>query len=282
MTRIALVAVAIAAAAVATVLLVGRSSSAPAIAPTAPVIVRSAFDPPVVAFGDALTTHVVVLLDRGAVRPQTLRISDDLAPLTQLAAPVTARTVRGRLETVSVTTRVACLTDACLVTRLHFPRVRVTVSGRTASSAWSPLVVGSRVTSADLAAAKPGFEADLAPGPTSYRVAPGTAATLLDVVAIVAAIGAVALVALQVLAYTRRRRRAAAGDELARALRLAREAEARPAPDRRRALGLIARLLGGENDELGRTADDLAWSEAKPEPENVREVVSRVEHERSR
>lgn len=278
--RIALVAAALALAAAAAVLLVGRSGSAPAIAPTAPVIVRSAFDPPAVEFGDALTARVVVLLDRDAVRPQTLKVTEDLAPLTQLAAPATVRTVRGRLETVSITTRVACLTDVCLTRQLHFPRVRVTVSGRTASSRWKALAVKSRVTAADLAAANPRFQADTAPGAPSYRIAPATAATLLDIVAILAAIGAVALVGLQVLAHARRR--PAASDELARALRLAREAEERPAPDRRRALGLIARLLGGEEDDLGRAADDLAWSEPKPEQQNVRELVSRVERERNR
>ncbi|MGZ4155351.1 MAG: hypothetical protein ACXVQ0_12825, partial [Actinomycetota bacterium] len=118
MTRIALVAAALGAAAVAAVLLLGRSGSAPATAPTAPVIVRSAFDPPVVEFGDALTARVVVLLDRDAVRPQTLKVTEALAPLTQLSAAKTARTVHGRLETVSITQRVACITDACLVTQV--------------------------------------------------------------------------------------------------------------------------------------------------------------------
>jgi hypothetical protein len=280
-TRVSIAAGALAAAAAAAVLVIGRSSSAPAIVPAAPVAVRTAFEPSVVAFGDAVTARVVVLLDRGAVRPRSLHITDDLAPLTQLAAPSTVRSVRGRLETLSITQRVACLTDACLVTPLHFPRARVTVSGRTASSAWSPLVVKSRVTAADLAAASPHFEADTAPGAPSYRFAPATVAPLLDVVAIVAAVGAVALAGLQALAYTRRRRPAVADDELRRALRLAHEAEDRPVPDRRRALGLVARLIGGEHDELGRAADDLAWSEPKPESRALHDLVSQVERERA-
>lgn len=281
-TRVALAAAAVALAAALGVLLLARGSTPPAIAPVTPVAVHASFDPAVVQFGDPLTARVVVLLDRDAVRPQTLRIADDLAPLTQLAAPATARTVHGRLETLTITARAACLTEACIAGPVRLPHVHVSVAGpggrvEHVSTAWAPLPVRSRVTAADLAAASPRFAADTAPGAPTYRVAPATAATLLDVLAVAAAVGAVALVAFQALALVRRRR-PVARDELARALRLAREAEERPVPDRRRALGLLARLLGGAQ---GTSASDLAWSQRQPDREALRELVTRVERERT-
>jgi hypothetical protein len=70
-------------------------------------------------------------------------------------------------------------------------------------------------------------------------------------------------------------------DELSRALRLVREAEARPVPDRRRALALLSRLLQSKDGALGRTARDLAWSRRGPEPPPVDELVTRVERGRT-
>jgi hypothetical protein len=67
-------------------------------------------------------------------------------------------------------------------------------------------------------------------------------------------------------------------DALERALRLAREAERLPVPHRRRALGLLARLLG--RDHLSSAASDLAWSEHKPEPDELEALVSEIERGR--
>lgn len=284
MTRVALVGVAATAAAVAGVLTLSRSGGPQAIAPTKPISARAVFEPAVVDFGDPVTAHIVVLLDRAAVQPSTLRITDDIAPLTRLSAPETLRTISGRLETVSITERVACMTDPCIARTVAFPRVRVSVSRRdrsdaTAVASWRPLQVKSRVSAADLTASAPPFAAETNPGSPGYRVSPSTAATLLDVVSAVAAAGACALIALQLIALARRRRRADTGGELERALRLVREAEERPVPDRRRALGRLARLLGATDGGLGRAASDLAWSEPGPERQAVDELVTRIERE---
>jgi hypothetical protein len=286
MRRTLLVGAAAAAAAVAAVLLLARGGSAPAIAATAPIAVRATFDRAVVEFGDPFTAQVVVTLDRNAVRPQTLKITNDVAPLTALAAPVTVRTVTGGLETVSITQQVACFTDPCLAPTITLPKVHASATSAsgvvsTRTTAWRRLQMRSRVTSADLAASTPRFAADTSPGPPAYRVAPATATRVLEIVAALGAAGAVALLALEASAFSRRRRRAVTGDELARALRLAREAEGRPTPDRRRALALLARLLRSRDGALGSAASDLAWSEPAPEPPAVEELVARVERERA-
>ncbi|MGH2935936.1 MAG: hypothetical protein ACRDL2_15685, partial [Gaiellaceae bacterium] len=224
MTRVVLVGVA-AASAVAAVLTLGRGGSPPAIAPAEPISIRAVFEPAVVDFGDPLTAHVVVLLDRSAMQPSTLRITDDLAPLTMLSAPVTVRTISGRLETVSITERAACLTGPCIAHTIGFPRVRVSVTGRdrhvvTAITSWRPLNVKSRVSAAELGLSAPPFAANTNPGAPGYRVSPTTAETVLDVVSGAAAAGVVALVALQLAALRGRRRRTEVGDELERALQL--------------------------------------------------------------
>lgn len=278
----------LAAAIAATIaVLIAHGGSAPSIAPAAPVAVRASFDRSLVEFGDSVVARIVVTLDRAAVRPQSLQIADDLAPLTALSAPATTRTVSGRLETVTVTQRVACLTAPCLAPRISLPHVRVTVATRGASTAtkstsWRRLQVRGRVTAADLASSRPRLAADTAPGSPAYRLAPATAALVLEIVAALAAAAAATLVALEALRFVRRRRRAVAGDELARALALVREAEGRPAPDRRRALALLARLLRSRGVGLERAASDLAWSEPVPEPEAVDSLVTQVEQERAR
>ena len=286
LSRIAIVAAVLAGAAIAGVLALSHSSSGPAIAARAPIVVAAGFDSTTPQFGDRVTSQIVIELDRRVVQPRTLRFTYGLAPLTQLAAPLTSRLIRGDVELVAITVPVACLSGPCVthsgVTTIALPPVRATVSGldgrpEHASGAWPRLRVRSRVTAADLAAAQPPFEAYASPPPPTYRVSPGALATLLDVLAALCAAGAVALAAWQA-AIRARRRPARRGDGLERALRLARESERLPVPQRRRALGLLARLL--VRDELSSAASDLAWSERTPEPADLEALVSAIEQRR--
>jgi hypothetical protein len=279
----------VAAAAVAAVLLLGRSESPPAIAATAPVVVRAGFEPRTVTFGDRVVARVVVLLDQTVVRPGTLKLTVGIAPLSQLAAPRTTRTTRGTLSIVTYEVPAVCVTDGCIAPagdlKLRLPRVSATVATRSgsvthAAVAWPVLHVHGRVNASDLAGARPHFRSDATPSAPSYRIAPSTLAALLDGLAVLLVLGGVAFAASEARRLARRRRgHAAAGGELERALRLAREAESRPPSDRRRALGLLARLLDRRDARLAAEASGLAWAKPQPELEAMSGLVEEIEHE---
>jgi hypothetical protein len=272
--------------AVVGILALSHSVSAPVIAPAAPVEAGANFDRAVVQFGDRNTARVVVALNTRLVRTQTLRISDDLAPLTQLGPPHTSHTTQGSLELVTVAVPVACLTAPCVAnsgqTRVNLPLVRASVltrGGRPAQATvrWPALLVRGRVIASDLKSSSPPFEADIAPPAATYRIAPATLATLLDVLAALFALSAIGLAARQ--AHLRLRRQRPQPGALEHALRLARQAERRPAADRRRALALLSRVLGG--DRRSGPARRLAWSEHTPEPDELEELVSEIEQQGS-
>lgn len=271
--------------AVVGLLVLGHSASAPAIAPTAPVEVAASFNPPVVEFGDRILARVVVALDTRLVRAQTLRLSDDLAPLTQIGAARTSHSAHGSLELLTYTVPVSCLAASCVarsgVTRVGLPLVRasaLTRGGRTASASvpWPALSVRGRVTRSDLAASSPPFEADTAPPAATYRIAPATLATLLEALAVLCALSVIGLAGRQVQVRLQRRRPQPGA--LERALSLTREAEGRRTPDRRRALALLGRALG--RDQRSGAVRRLAWSEPAPEPHELEELISDIEQRR--
>jgi hypothetical protein len=140
--------------------------------------------------------------------------------------------------------------------------------------------VRGRVSGTDLTRAQPPFHASVVPPAPTYRIAPNTLAWLLDGAAVVLGLAALALLVVQARRWSRRRSRGARPDQLERALRLAREAEARPVPDRRRAAGLLARLLDERHAPLADSASELAWAKPKPEPEALESLVGDVERGR--
>ena len=95
-------------------------------------------------------------------------------------------------------------------------------------------------------------------------------------VAALLGVSAVGLAAWELELLARRRRRAQEAP-LARAIRVARSAQALPAPERRRALELLARALG--RNELRSRATRLAWSEPTPDPAELEHLVAAIERE---
>jgi hypothetical protein len=257
-------------------------------AAAAPLVVRATFDASIVQFGDPIRTHVVVLLDPTQMRAGSVRIVDDAGPLTPLSAPNTTRTTRSGTLVIAIAHTFSCISSSCVTAKGDatpaLPHVTVTAltkDGRTvqATASWPVLQIRGRVSAADLARSQPPFRANTTPQPPTYRIAPSSLAWLLDGLALVLALAAAALAANVALRLARRGAGAPAAGEFERALRLARDAESRPPVDRRRALGLLARLLDKRNRRLAGTASDLAWARPDPERDSLATFVSDVERE---
>jgi hypothetical protein len=254
-------------------------------APARALTIHASFAPAAAGFGDTVTARIEVIVDRSVVRPETVRTVYALAPLTLLATPVEHRVTQGDTTIVSTVVKAACLTDPCVAGRGRtvpsVAPVRADATRRdggrvSESAAWTRLEIDSRVGAADLAAARPPFRVEVAPPTPTYRIAPRTFALLLDLTAVLLVGAGLALVA---AALGRREKAGATPDALRRALALARAARARPVPDRRSALGLVARLIASRDRRLARSADDLAWSRPAPTPERLTDLLDDVERE---
>lgn len=267
-------------------LLAGGAGAAAAADPA--LSVSAALSTRVSTVGDRVTGTVTVAVDGRLADPASLRVAADLSPLTEVAPATESRTQRGQLLIVRYRAVAACLTAGCVpdgrARRIALSRVRVEVVRRdrravTAAASWPQLTIGSRVTPAQAAATKPPFRRETAVSPPTYAADPGLAAALLDAAA--GLLGAVALAwAARRLARLRRERsRAPALTGLARALQLARESTLRPPADRRRALGLLARLLAARAPELAVEADGLAWAPPPPAADAVCALVDEVGEE---
>jgi hypothetical protein len=283
LTRIAAAAVVAGAAVVAVVLLVGRSVPPHGARPADALTVRTSFEPPAAQFGDRVVARVVVV-DPSSADVSRIRITASIAPLTQLAAPTITRTRQGRLAVVTYAVPAVCIDEGCIGARgprrlrLEAARVDVPRAGGTAELAarWPLLELRSRVDAADLVSGRPQFRADSTYPPVTYRIAPHTLAPLLGAIAAVLAVAGIAWAAWQAALLVRRRRGAVTRNELERALALVREAETRPPPDRRRAVGLLARVLGTRDVPLAHDAGELAWSRPAPAPDELDALAVRV------
>jgi hypothetical protein len=230
-----------------------------------------------VDFGDPVTATVTVSAPRAA----SIHVEQDLSPLTQLGRTRVTRVTRGGTQTLTYAARASCLDDRCLASaaakRIALRPAIVRVGGETTKQAWPILSVQRRVSPADAAAARPPLRSDTSPPPVTYRVSPDRLATTLSIIAVVLAAAGVLLAGATAAALYRRRHAPEPLTGLERAVALARDAERRPARDRRRALGLLARLLGPLDPRLADEAERLAWSAPAPTPVAVADLVAEVE-----
>jgi hypothetical protein len=282
--RVGAGAIAIAAAVVAAVLLLGRDAQAPAARPGAPLTVRATITPPISGFGDRLVARVAVLVDPRAVDAQRVRVTENLAPLTPLGPLHAQRSANA----VVIAIPVSCLASACTsdggARAVSLSAVRVEAPGRkggivSVEARWPTLEVRGRVLSSEVDVRRaPRFRANLSLPAVRYRSSPATLAALLDALAVLLALAAVTLAAWQFVVWTRRPRDLQP-NELAHALALARASRLRPVPDRRRALGLVARVLGDREEPLSSPASELAWSKRHPSQDELGDLVDRVTRE---
>jgi uncharacterized membrane protein len=250
------------------------------VAPTASaaaVSVRTSISPHPTRFGDII--HATVSISAPAVAT----VDGGFAPFSVVGSSSSHTQRRG---SVATTWRfdLQCLEAACApgpgrrTVRLASARVR---AGSSVTVARLPsVVVTPRVSARQVASPEASFLHPTAPVAPTYRFAPTTTRTVLFVAAALLVLIAAGLL----VPLARPRRRSAPVvelDPLERALALVLESRTRPVPDRRRALGLLARTLSRrKRSKVARAASDLAWSEPEPESERITKLADRVKGSR--
>ncbi len=253
----------------------------PAAAAETPLPTTS-LSPSAALFGDSIDATVSVVVDQSAA--PGVRAVADFGPLDVLSGPVEARTDRGGQTALRFTWVVACLNEDCVPDgrsrKIVLPPVHLAGSVSTRAP-WPVLTIVSRVSAADAAAVNPPFRLETQLPTPTYRVSANVLALVLDAVAL-ALIGGAVLLVVRELRRRRRKQeeaRIAALSPLERALIYAREAEQRDPADRRKALGLLSRVLGERAETLADSAAELAWSPRRPSPEQVQSLVGDIERE---
>lgn len=276
------------AALVATLLLLPAVGGSARAAATPELAVSTAFYPAKALFGDRVLARVVVLADRDALETDRLRIVADISPLTPLGRAHVSNRAHGHRLVVTYEVAAVCIVEQCLATHharsLRLAAVRVDVPRRggglaQARALWPVLRIGGRVKTADLARSRPPFRSDLSAPAATYRIAPDTLALLLDIAAALFASAGAGVASWRALALLLRRSKLDKRSELERALAAVRAAESAPPEQRRRAVGLLARLLAKRNLRLAGDAADLAWSEPKPTPVELARLADHVTRE---
>lgn len=271
--------------------MIGAATLVAAALAAAPLAPSTSFDSPTPNFADRVTATATVVVDTGKIDPRSVRAVGGFGPLDVLSGPaVERRDLGGGKSAVDIRWVVACLDEDCVPgdvpRRIELPPLRLSAtrddgSPATAVARWPVLTIAGRVSREEQGKAVPPFRRQVELPEASYRVSPDELARALRILAAVL-LGAAGLIGARGLLRTRRRRqeqRLASLTPLERALLYARESEARAPADRRRALGLLGRVLGGSDSALGDQASTLAWAPPEPSVEQVVSVVDDVERD---
>jgi hypothetical protein len=215
--------------------------------------------------------------------------SEDEAQRARIVAPIGAFEAVGPSSVVRegrevrLTQRLACLGPGCVPGRqsrvVPLPAARVVADGGTTAAPAVSIAVVPRVPAAVVAARDPKYRRQTEIPPAGFSPRPGVLAPLAAGAAAVLVVVAVVLVA---TGFRRRARTARTDtDDYERAVRLLRESQVRPSPDRRRAAGLLGRVARTDVGEgLATSADRVAWSRPQPDATVVGGLADRAESER--
>jgi len=262
-----------------------------------PLKVYASLSPPVHLFGDPITARVAVVADRTWVAPANVRVLVHFAPYQPAEPPTEVRTSHGRLEQITWTWKLHCLTKPCVpVTRssdishlFRFSPARIqylSPSGQVRyalDARWQPVAVLSQLSPAEvaaLAAHRIDWQYRITPLPApQYRVSPSLAYWLAVALAIVLGATGLALATRWALQFRPARAEAAPlrTSSLERALTLFFWARAHDDETlQRKALERVADELPYDVHDLSETARALAWSPEAPEEEDVQEISERA------
>lgn len=265
-------------------------------APARAVAIATRIEPDVVAFGTPVVATADVVADASVVDPDSIRLQTDFAPYEVAGEPVVERHVQGATAHVVFRYTLRCLREGCEpagtrgIARFESGLVRYRFDDHPGTGRdvfdWPPVIVASRVAAADVTAINwRGSETEL-PALTT-RIGPKALAVAL-------LLGALALAGCAVWLGRRLWHVPRAPEEtkprddrpaLDRALELARAGAGNgaAAPDRRRALELVARELDAVGlAELAGEARELAWSAQVTSADDVESLARRAEEAAAR
>jgi hypothetical protein len=246
-------------------------------------VVSAQLQPRAILFADTVRARIDVTVDSRLDDPASLRITTPLAGWAEQAR-TTESTTAGTLVRRGLELTIACRTSGCVPqgrsAAVQLPAATITVRRRDGRLTrltvhWPPLIVASRLPADATTAAKPPFQLDVTPPPATPRLSASGSALVLDVVAALCFLGALSALGFEL----RGRRTVPSRSPLERALVLAREAESRPVADRRRALSLLTRVAPSPDERVAASAAKTAWQAGGPSPDEVEEIVRRIEAE---
>jgi hypothetical protein len=263
-----------------------------------PLEVFASIGPPVVLFGDALKAKVAIVVDRKWIDPAGLRVRVHFTPYRAISPPTEVRTGNGRLQEITWTWSIRCLTVQCIPESLvgeqtrNFQfapaRIKYVAGGKVKyalTAGFQQVQVGSQLNPkvVDFLEKKHilAWQFPLTPIPSPhYRVSPTLAFWLPLVLAIV--LGALGLALAGRWALQFRPAAAAHGppvptSSLERALTLFFWARANDDDTlQRKALERVADELPFDVHDLSETAHALAWSPETPDEEDVQVISERA------
>jgi hypothetical protein len=257
-------------------------------APVQPLTLRTMLDPRAAFFGDALTAEVDVNVDPAVVSTKSIRVVPSFDPYVPTGAPAVSGRSIGRHETLRYLYTIQCVSDSCVPLgkplAVQFPPVIVTATAGKqplrVTAKWPATSISSRLGKGDTSST-PRFRRPKEMPAPSYAVSPGTLADALTAAAGLLAAAALALLGFELVRLLERRRLRGVVQltPLEAALAYTRDAARRADPaDRRKALGLLAKILGSEGvPTLAYRAGDVAWSEDPPSPDRAIELAEEVE-----
>jgi hypothetical protein len=254
-----------------------------------PITVETSISPGSIYFADVVTARVDVFVDPRQVDPASLQLLTPFGAWHQLQAVREASTSGSTVVHRTWWFTIACFSQGCVpeVKSVHaFAFPRLTVVGRTtggstvtAHQTWPTVNVGTRFAPAGPHALVNLRTNTLVPA-LGFRFDPSGVWIVLVVVGALLIVLGLTVAIIEYLRWrAARRTHVDTRPALVRSLELVREAESGEVAERRRAVGLLARILPTEGNGLASAASAVAWSTEEPSADDLEELARRVEAE---
>ena len=254
-----------------------------------PIVVQTSVSPQSIYVADVVTARVDVLVDRRQVNPGSVEVTSPFGAWQQLQPTRSTSTGSSTIVRRTWWFTLACISERCVpgpkaVETVDLPAL--TVAARTVSGtslvvrhSWPAINIAGRYVPPNLHALI-FLQAQTEVPPATYRFGPGWLAGLLDGIGSALIAAAVGLSGLTLMRWRAARRIIVdTRPPLVRSLALVRQAQQGGVEERRRAVGLLARVLPQGSQGLLPAALEVAWSVDEPSADDLEELARQVEAE---